>query len=643
MQGKFIVFSFVLFLFLFILGSSAFIILMGRIQLDTAGPDLMKTVELERLKLEAFMNSEIAIVLKMADSPLIKRYFTDPYDPILKELAFEEFEAYRRAFISNTVFWVSDRDKIFHIDGYAIYEIDPTNPEDYWYNMTLFETEVYNFNINYNPELNLTNLWINAPVFDNDNRAIGMVGTGINLSNFILTIYHDRSETSNLYLFNSAGEITGAMNINLVKNKVNIKQVLGQTGEKIFAGTKQLELDGMKYFETKDRRGVAFLAAIPALDWYVTAVKHFSIIDSLRTGMTVLFAIMIGVILAIFVVFNKFIAGLLKPFNRMIKKMTQITSGWGLNSESLAHKKDEVNTLSEFLDMTVSMMNDKLNAERIAHESELAKARAEAAKEAIVSGIEYASKIQKNLLPSEKVFKEAFSDYFCIWKPRDIVGGDMYWIKNFSEGTTLCVFDCTGHGTPGALLTMLVASTLEAIVNDSNYKDTAQIIWELEKQLVNVLNVDTSQTAKKMCLNINDGCDLAMLYITKEGSVNISTGNTHVYVCDGNKNTRIKGQKIHIGSGTLKSKDDINVITIPANHNNKFYIASDGLYEQIGGEDKIPFGYDKLEEIIFKYHDERQMFIAEKIWLAFEEYRGDNSRRDDFELITFKCKVEAKN
>jgi len=260
-----------------------------------------------------------------------------------------------------------------------------------------------------------------------------------------------------------------------------------------------------------------------------------------------------------------------------------------------------------------------------------------------MSGIEYASIIQKKLLPPDSVFTEVFSDYYCIWKPKDIVGGDIYWMKNFTDGAVLCVCDCTGHGTPGALLTMLVVSTLEAAVTSENYKDTAQIIWELEKRFVSELNVVSPAFTEtnNRGLTLNDGCDLAVFYIAKNGQVTISSANTNVFICDGEKVTRLKGQKIHVGDGTLKNKEEIKVNIIPPSQNNKFYIASDGLYEQPGGKEKLPFGYEILQEIILNNHSEKQSVICDIIWQAFEVYRGDNVRRDDFEFITFKPWIKS--
>ena len=255
----------------------------------------------------------------------------------------------------------------------------------------------------------------------------------------------------------------------------------------------------------------------------------------------------------------------------------------------------------------------------------------------IITSINYASKIQRNLLPPKTELDDAFSDYSVIWKPKDIVGGDIYWLKNFAEGAVLCVCDCTGHGTPGALLSMLVVSAFEAAVNERNYKDTAAIIWGLEKKLVSALNVTVTprkEGEKRYATQFNDGCDLAVLYIARDGAVTISAGHTHVFVCDGKDVQQYKGQRIHVGDGSLKSKDEINMITIPGNPDNKYYVASDGLYDQIGTNGK-KFGYKTLKEIILNNHQENQNVIIEKIWRQFEVNRESEIRRDDVSLVGF--------
>jgi len=581
LRGRIIIFSVVLFLVIFSVGSLAYLTIMGRFLLNNTGQELIKTVELKRLRLEAAVDSEIAIALKMADSPIIKRYFLDPANPELEKMAFEELDAYRRAFSSYSVFWVNDIDKIFYSDDYNSYLLDPLHADNYWYDMTMYETQVYNFNINFNPDLGVTNLWINAPVFDSDNNPIGIVGTGFNLSDFINVLYNDYSGSAVFYFFNSALEITGAEDIELVSGKTGIDKKLSVYWNDISGAIDDVKSGAVKQINTSAVRGVAVIGGIPLLGWYVSAIQHISAADFLSTSMTYLFIAM------------------------MIVMMIVIVSIYAV------------------------------------HELILDKSRAEAAREAVISSIEYASKIQKNLLPSNDVFNEAFSDYSVIWKPRDIVGGDIYWIKNFEGGTVLCVCDCTGHGTPGALLTMLVVSIFEATVNKNNYKDTSGIIWELEKRLVMVLNVNANKDDARS-LNIKDGCDLAVLYIAKDGSVTTSSGCTHVFICDGKNVTRIKGQRIYIGEGKIKSREEIKTVSISADSDNKFYIASDGLFDQPGDQGKYPFGYDAFTEIILKNHNESQSVISGRVWEEFEKFRGITPRVDDFMLVSFKSNIFNK-
>jgi len=292
--------------------------------------------------------------------------------------------------------------------------------------------------------------------------------------------------------------------------------------------------------------------------------------------------------------------------------------------------KKSVNSAAFDLD---KYLTEKEQAENDAYKAELAKGQAEAVAEAMLSSARYANKIQRNLLPQEDVFKEAFSDYSVIWEPRDIVGGDFYWLKILSEGTVLCVCDCTGHGTPGALLTMLVASTLETLVSDDRHTDPATILYLLDQRLATVLNAKSDDNTS---MEINDGCDLVIMFIAKDGSITMSAGNINVFVCDGDEVFRYRGQPLFVGEGRLKSKDEVEIVRIAPNPNKKFYISSDGLCDQIGGEHSKQFGFKVLEDIVLENHHEKQEVISKKIWYAFEAHRGIEPRRDDFELITFK-------
>ena len=256
----------------------------------------------------------------------------------------------------------------------------------------------------------------------------------------------------------------------------------------------------------------------------------------------------------------------------------------------------------------------------------------------IISSLNYASKIQRNLLPNEENLAEVFPDHDVLWYPKDIVGGDIYWLKRFADGALLCICDCTGHGTPGALLTMLVVSALDAVVKEHNYKDTAYALWALDQRLKKALNVTEAprNDAWQSVTDINDGADLALMFVSTSGEVTVSSGNTHVFVCNGSQVTDIKGQKLRVGSGKITCREDVRTVVIPADPSNKYYAASDGLFDQIGAATGRPFGYGTFKQLILENHDKPLSEIFDQVWRRFEQHRGDECRRDDVALVGFR-------
>jgi len=370
MKRRLIAFSSILYLLIFIIGSAFFIVLMGQIVRSNIGDELKKTVELECLKLEASINAEIAIALKMADSQLIRRYFLNPEDATLKTWVAEEIESYRRALTKTyifwmneekdksaltrpLIFWINDKERIFYTTDHEPYLLDPENPVNYWYNKTLYETTDYNFNINYNPDLNVSNIWVNAPVFNDDGTPIGMVGIGMNLTAFLNDLYMNYSGSAELYFFNHAGEITGARERNLVNEKANVYDKLEKNVVNMKSKVESFHDGKVIYFNTKDNKGVVALGSIPNLNWYITAVHHFSFGEVIQTGVTVLFAVMMVVILTVFAVFNIFIAKLLEPLHHIVSEISQLSSDWDLDLQGESKSKDEIETLGEFLNMTI--------------------------------------------------------------------------------------------------------------------------------------------------------------------------------------------------------------------------------------------------------------------------------------------------
>jgi methyl-accepting chemotaxis protein len=355
-KQKFMVFSIIFFLFIFVGGSTAFIISMWQIFNESLRNELAQSIEIERIRLEASVNGEIAIALKMAASPLIKRHFLDPGNRELKNITFEEIEAYREAFASNMVFWASDTDKEFYFSEDNHYMIDTNDPDNYWYTMTLYQTEKYNFNINYNAEIKKIMLFINAPVFDSTRKPIGLVGTGIDLSEFVDNIYRVYSGSAQMYLFNTLNEITGAKNINLVTNKVTIGKELNLLGEEIQDRAKNLKPGEIQSFGSAGKE--IAIGNVSALDWYIVAISSVTIFSVLSSTMTVVFVAMMAVIALIFIIFIILIDWMLKPLNKMISALDYISTNWDLTQQIKVKQKDETGILGDFFNLTFGKMKE---------------------------------------------------------------------------------------------------------------------------------------------------------------------------------------------------------------------------------------------------------------------------------------------
>lgn len=188
--------------------------------------ELEQIANQKNLEFQANLNSQIILALQMAKSPVVVDYFLDPKDDDLFEQAKKEIAAYQESFLGRTSFWINAKDLKFYSDLNYSYTLDPSNPDDYWWNMTMKETEVYNFNINYNKELGKTMLWLNVVVRDTKDNAIGIVGTGIPITEFVNDMYKNLPAGINMYLYNNSLEVTGAKDQKILAEKHSITEFL---------------------------------------------------------------------------------------------------------------------------------------------------------------------------------------------------------------------------------------------------------------------------------------------------------------------------------------------------------------------------------------------------------------------------------
>ena len=347
-KQKFLVFTVSLFLVILAGGGVAFFINMDSIVRTDVVQKLSRLIEFKASTLESSTAKEIAIALKMADSPIIREYFMSPNNAELERLAFMEIAGYRRAFTGNNVFWINETDHNYYFGDEFSYTLDPADPSSNWYSSIIKNPGPYFFNVDTDIGTKKTMLWINVPVMA-QGRAIGVVGTGIDLTGFIDAIYSDASEDMPFYLFNAANMITGAADWNLTASRQTLSQYFGSLGDTIADHAKETKDDLSAFMVDNTEYVVSY---IPSLDWHIVAMTPLKMSMVFNSAMAFLFFVILSVVLIIFVIINIFIFRMVKPLDEAVGQLGEIAETWDLTRRFKVTGTDETGRLSEILNLT---------------------------------------------------------------------------------------------------------------------------------------------------------------------------------------------------------------------------------------------------------------------------------------------------
>ena len=267
---------------------------------------LHEEVNQKAIMMEGYLKPEIALATKLVSSPTVIDFFKDPSNKENRRRAMREFQSFSDAFSSHMIFWANDIDKEFWNGMKYSYQINPDNSADYWYKMTLYETEVYNFNINYNAELDKTCLWLNGVVRNEKGNPIGMAGTGIELDNFIGQCYETLDPAINMYFFNSNKEVTGAKDKQTLVDKALIDGIYTQISdvEALMEKAKDYvnNADGLYNFDLSSSE-LAVIRYLPSYGWYLIASAPIKSGNPKGLSSLLIFIVLIQVIFSIFVIF----------------------------------------------------------------------------------------------------------------------------------------------------------------------------------------------------------------------------------------------------------------------------------------------------------------------------------------------------
>jgi len=415
-----------------------------------------------------------------------------------------------------------------------------------------------------------------------------------------------------------------------VKTKGTEAALKGQTGTEIF----------------QDYRGVSVLSSykpihIKGLNWVIMSEldesEAFASVYQLRRQIIWGFTILIlGVLVVSFFLSRSFS----KPLKLLSQDAIEVARG-NFNVEIDIHRKDEIGLLAtSFRKMQHSIgelieelknINQNLESKVLDRTQELHQQKdlLEVKNKEIIDSINYAKRLQHAILPSIDAMKSALGESFILYRPKDIVSGDFYWMYQDGDHILAAAVDCTGHGVPGAMVSVVGASNLDRCVKEFALRQPSEVLEKLNNLVT--LTFETEQ------YEVRDGMDIALVdYNPKTRTLSYSGAHNPLVIIPAGENTILETKADKQPIGKYEYRKPFTNHTFQLNAGDTVYLFSDGYADQFGGPLGKKFKYSALKLLMLEHCRkplEEQYRILDK---TFETWKGDLEQNDDVCMIAFR-------
>lgn len=315
---------------------------------------------------------------------------------------------------------------------------------------------------------------------------------------------------------------------------------------------------------------------------------------------------------------------------------------WSMSETVYKEKKKIEEQLKEILQEKSSLeLQKKENEEKVKflweqstaihHEKERIdkiKTQVEYRHKEIIDSVHYAKKIQQAILPSQELVNSILPDSFIFFKPKNIVSGDFFWAHRIGQCVLFAAVDCTGHGVPGAFMSIMGYHLLESTVIEHQIEEPAKILEELSNSVVRSLK-QTNELG-----SVKDGMDIALCKIDYQNNIlEYSGAHNSLYIIRNGVLTETKADRrsvgISVGSKTINfTNQRINI-----EKGDCLYVFSDGYADQKGGPDNTKFFYQPFRDLLIKIHTLPMPEQQEKLDKVIMEWKGDKGQIDDMLVI----------
>ncbi|WP_409929269.1 biofilm regulation protein phosphatase SiaA [Bordetella genomosp. 13] len=609
---------------------------------------------LSRQKILAPISRELALSLRLADSEVTRRFLLDENDPATRELFFREAEGYRGDLRSQSYFVISALSNHYFFSDKPQtaplaprYTLSPDTPEDGWFYTSVRAAQRYNINVNPDVQLKITSVWFNVQVRDGQ-RVLGLAGSGLNLNTFLTDfITHSDpgvtpiivDQSGAIQAFHDASRIAYNSAVGADARHNSVYDLVGQDDQAPLRQALQRAESDPSQVQTVwgrfgDKRQLLAVAYIPELRWHVLTAVDLGAARVTDAGW--LWPAAIGVVLlvaAMLLGFGYAVERLmLRPLRRLQLSARAIAAG-SYDVSLPPAGQDEIGDLSrafgvmaEKVRTHTAELEDKVR-ERTQELESANREMAEAQKK-IGDSIDYASLIQRAILPDRQLVRSLGERHFVLWKPRDVVGGDFYVFRSDGPNCLLGVMDCAGHGVPGALMTMLARAAIDLAIAEVGPADPAAVLAGTDAAIRAMLA--DAQLPRTLAINTDAG----LVYIDWSNHRLVYSGaKISLYASDGDVLEELPGARRALGD---KRPGEYENVELSLKAGWTYYLVTDGFLDQAGGEHGFGFGNRRFAEMLTRHARQPLPEQARAFSQALDAYRGERPQRDDITLLSFR-------
>lgn len=610
---------------------------------------------LHRERILSPITRDLALSRRLAGSEVTRRWLLDPQDEAKRRLFFAEAAGYRRAFRDRTLFVIhAGNGAYYYNDPHTPYSrqpryiLDPEKPKDGWFFHTLAQEAPYNLNVNPDPELGTTRVWINVLVTDGE-RRLGVAGTGLDLAGFLDAFIHRSPEGVTPMILDAAGAIQAHPDRTLIsfgsttavaEEIHTLPDLLDDPagGDALKAAMAQVRSDPGRVLRVpvhlEERPHILALSYIPELQWYVVSAVDLGLVPLTQVAWVRWGLVATGILLlSLFIVLGLAVdRTVLRRLRRLQRSTLAISQGqYELNLPQ--DRQDEIGDLTRAFQCMADQVRrytDDLEARvqertRRLHQANQEMARAQ---RQIQDSIAYASLIQQAILPDRALQAWPDWEHFVLWRPRDRVGGDFYLFQAHDHKVILGVVDCAGHGVPGALMTMLARAVLDGAVQRCGMDSPAAILARADAVLREMFPEDPAHPGLATYM------DAGLVLVDREqGIVRHAGARIGLLHSDGHGLGRVAPERRALGD---RRRGDFRDQSLELDPSRTYYLVSDGYVDQAGGEHGYGMGRNHFRALVLEHARAPLQAQKEAFEKALTDYMGEHPQRDDITLLAFR-------